>query len=229
MRPEDYPWEQAGHPGLLVGARLVPVAWDEVHPERGAVRTPSGVRSVAGVLRLLGAEPMEHRTLVVAVGSNGSAMALGRKLSRARVSGVVPMVPVAVDGLGVGHSAHLARRGYVPAAPHHDHRGSARVVTLFLDWDQLNAVDATEPNYRRVWLSATDYPLRPGLAADGFWVYESRWGVLGTNGRPLPLGPQHGAVTMHRQAGGGQGDGALTGWALLSARTPSSRSRRQTW
>src|SRR5918992_2265232 len=56
---------------------------------------------------------LDGRTLVLAVGSNASPVVLAGKLRRAGATGPVPMVRGDVDGLRVGHSAHVSLGGYV--------------------------------------------------------------------------------------------------------------------
>ncbi len=135
----------------------------------------------------------EKRSLVVAVGSNASPAVLHRKLAGAAVSTVVPFVRVTLRGLGIGHSGHVSRAGYVPAAPFADRAAGATLVGTWLEAQQLRALDATEPNYVRVRLAGAAYDLEPdcGERPADFSVYVSRWGVLrGEGDRPLTLTAQ---------------------------------------
>jgi hypothetical protein len=246
VRPQDYPWEPVREPSLLVGGRLVPlrappagaprasvprqvpIRWAEIHV---VAVTPTGrCHSLGATLRGLGGEGMAAREPVLAVGSNASARVLSDKLRRRRVSTTVPMWPVVVRNLAVGHSAHRSVPGYVPAAPWHSHGTSSQVVLLWLDRRQLAAVDRTEPNYRRVWLRDREYPTE-GVHVDGFWVYESRWGVLADRAgeEALLLTSQVHAERSFAAAGGAPGSGTAAGVTLLSAGTPSPRRRRRTW
>jgi hypothetical protein len=135
---------------------------------------------------------LDGRHLVLAVGSNASPGVLTGKLRRAGATGSVPMVRVEVDGLAVGHSAHVSRGGYVPAAPY----AASDTTTawgLWLTREQRVALDATEPNYTRVRLRAADRPiaLEDGGPPTAYELYVSRWGVLAVDGeRPVPLGSQ---------------------------------------
>src|SRR5919197_1207430 len=61
---------------------------------------------------------LDDRTMVLAVGANASPSGLADKLGRAGVTGAVGMVRAEVAGLTVGHSAHVSRRGCVPAGPY---------------------------------------------------------------------------------------------------------------
>jgi hypothetical protein len=134
---------------------------------------------------------LDGRSLVLAIGSNAAPAVLAGKLHRAGVTDPVPFVRAEVHGVAVGHSAHVSRGGYVPAAPY-----AADVVTeTWAQWltdEQRAAVDATEPNYTRVELAAADYPIRleDGRRVATYGIYASRWGVLAAGGVPLRLGTQ---------------------------------------
>jgi hypothetical protein len=139
------------------------------------------------------ARDTDGRTPLLAVGSNACAAVLARKL--ATVPGSLPVRVVRADGLGVGHSAHVSRRGYVPAAPFPS-PGSTVVRVLLVDSDQLAAVDATEPTYDRVAASALGVTVPEHPEAD---VYVSRAGVLAPpTAPPLPLRSQAELVTHLR-------------------------------
>jgi hypothetical protein len=141
------------------------------------------------------AEGLDGRRLVLTVGCNGDPAVLAGKLRRAGATGPVPMVRAEVTGLGIGHSAHVSRGGYLPAAPYASTALTPTTVTvaLWLTDEQRAAVDATEPNYNRVRLRADDYPigLEAGRTPKTYGVYVSRWGVVAVDGvRPVPLGSQ---------------------------------------
>jgi hypothetical protein len=141
---------------------------------------------------------VDGRRLVLAVGSNADPTVLAGKLRRAGATGPVSMVLARAVGLAVGHSAHVSPGGYLPAAPYAS-AVTTPVVALWLTPEQGAAVDATEPNYRRVRLSASQWPLAidAGEAPDDYDVYASRWGVLAPDGgRPVALGSQ---VALHRR------------------------------
>ncbi|USQ75507.1 hypothetical protein [Ornithinimicrobium cryptoxanthini] len=137
---------------------------------------------------------LQERVPVVAVGSNAAPSVLVRKLGGLLETGL-PVGSGIVDGLHIGHSAHVSARGYVAAAPA---RGDlTQPVTLcWFDAAQLAVLDATEPNYRRVRLPG-GMPCRlvtadgaGGPLVQGAQVYESVHGVLGESGHPLPLQDQ---------------------------------------
>lgn len=130
-------------------------------------------------------------TLMVTVGSNASPNVLRTKL--AHVSSQLPdLQRVTVGHLGIGHSAHVSRRGYLPAAPFFEAGAVTSATAIWVDDEQLAALDSTEPNYQRIPLRTTEHPLNSDLdeaLPDHFDVYVSRHGVIG-GPRPVPLGSQ---------------------------------------
>ncbi|MGH3453627.1 MAG: hypothetical protein ACRDPQ_13015 [Nocardioidaceae bacterium] len=134
---------------------------------------------------------LDDRTMVLAVGSNAAPSVLADKLRRVGVTGSVGMVRTEVAGLAVGYSAHVSRRGYIPAGPYAA-AGHTTGVALWLTEPQRSAIDATEPNYDRIALHRDDHPLRVELGEPPatFGVYVSRRGVLAVDGVPLRLGTQ---------------------------------------
>ena len=164
------------------------------YPWTAGLATRTG-RLTAGGLREgpLG-DDLHSRVAVVAVGSNASPTVLARKLGPVLARGL-PVAVGSVEGLTVGHSAHVSARGYVAAAPVRG--GGAHPVTVgWFDPDQLAVLDATEPNYRRVTLPES-MPCRASVEAageaavvSGAQVYASVHGVVGERGAPLPLGDQ---------------------------------------
>jgi hypothetical protein len=94
-----------------------------------------------------------------------------------------------VHDLAVGHVAHTAAPGYVPAAPYRADGQRMELVATWFDAEQLAVVDATEPNYDRVRLPAAHFPVRLGTGEEPQHVdvYASRWGVLAREDAPIPL------------------------------------------
>ncbi|WP_289017394.1 hypothetical protein [uncultured Ornithinimicrobium sp.] len=152
--PRGYPWAEPARPGVLGPAGFVEDAPD-----------------------------LQGRTPVVAVGSNASPTVLRAKLGGLLGTGL-PMTLTRVEGLQIGHSAHVSARGYVAAAPVRARPGTdvgaGTFVVCWFDQAQLARVDGTEPNYRRVRLDRTG----ERTAAQ---VYTSVHGVLGEGGTPLDL------------------------------------------
>lgn len=142
-------------------------------------------------------EQLEGRRAVVGVGSNASPAVLARKLHRAGAPTTVPLARAHVHGLGVGHSAHVSRAGYVAAAPFRAPEARTAVVVAFLTPEQLAALDATEPNYRRRPVDTEHHPVEvaglPALASVD--VYVSEHGLLA---EPTPHG--HHVLPLRRQA-----------------------------
>lgn len=166
--PRDYPWPEPARSGLL---------------------TPTGL--------LTGdhASSLADRTPVAAVGSNASPTILRHKLGPLLETGL-PITLAQVDGLAVGHSAHVSARGYVAAAPiaSPPDAGPRAVTLAWFDRAQLAAMDETEPNYRRTTLPSR-MPCRQGdVTVTGTEVYVSNHGVLGEAGVPLGLLAQGGVL-----------------------------------
>jgi hypothetical protein len=175
VNPNDYPWpdQHLRTPGVL--------RWD---------RAGYGVQP--------GGADVRGRTPVAAVGSNAAPAVLARKLA-ALGSGWVSMEPRALQGVQVGHSAHVSVQGYVPASPYVG-EGAAQAVVGWFDDEQLALLDATEPNYVRLRLDAD---------VD---VYASRWGVVAIDGVPVPLTGQAELLRLLRPpalAGGSLADPAV--------------------
>ncbi|MCK8614959.1 hypothetical protein [Gordonia sp. C13] len=148
--------------------------------------------------------PPPDTRLVVAVGSNAVPSVLRRKLGHLDPAGVLHLTRVRVANITVGHSAHVAARGYVPAAPVRTGHGTLETVAAWLSPPQTEALDLTEPNYDRRTVNTHDHPLiflgDPRLPADApatpdeFDIYVSRHGVLAdpATRAPLPFGSQAG-------------------------------------
>ncbi len=162
-----------------------------------------GADSLDRTLQRLGAAPLAERTPVLAVGSNAAASVVRHKLARRGVGVVVPLLTGVVRHLAIGHTAYVSRGGYVPAAPVHRARARTPVVLQLLDDDQLAAIDATEPGYDRVELTATRYPLllSGGLRPTRFHVYEASGGVLSLPGHGRRFLAQPEVLRALRDAG----------------------------
>ena len=122
---------------------------------------------------------------MVAVGSNASSSVMRVKLGHS-----VELFALEVGNLAVGHSAHVSRRGYVPATPITSPGASLTTMAAWLHADELATLDETEPNYDRLTVTTHDHPLNPPVA-ESFALYVSRHGALGDPaGRPLSFGTQ---------------------------------------
>ncbi|MFA9430317.1 hypothetical protein [Egicoccus sp. AB-alg2] len=162
------------------------------HPDAVAAPPAGGPSCLDDVLADAGLAATGDRVPVLAVGSNASPAQLHRKFSAAAVSTTVPIVPVTVRDLGIGHSAHVSPAGYVPAAPHLHRGATARVHLLWLDARQVRALDATEPNYRSVVLGRRHAArLSTGVSVTRCRLYVSRHRLLAPDGDVLPLTAQH--------------------------------------
>ncbi len=172
MHPLDYPGPAAVHAGWL--------AADGGWRDLGSAAVPEELRT--------------GRTCVVAVGSNAAPRVLAAKLTAAGVMTPVAMVPMHVVGLAIAHSAHVSPAGYVATTPYAAVGVRTRVVASWFAPDQLAALDATEPNYRRRRL-----PVELTGAPPAAQAYVSRWGVLAPGGIPLAPATQ---AEVHRVLAG---------------------------
>ena len=129
------------------------------------------------------AEPLDSRSLVVSIGSNSSPEVLRRKFGRPGypVSRILPLIRAESHHIGVGHSAHVSKAGYIAAAPYSQRGRRSTVWVAWLDERQLMALDETEPNYRRVELNGADCPLvlDNGERPESFSLFASRSGRAG--------------------------------------------------
>ena len=151
------------------------------------------------VLSAAGVALMRERLPTLAVGSNASPGQLASKFGLApHVSDVVPLTRVTVAGLGVGHSAHISKQGYIPYAPMRS-GGSMSLFMLWLDPDQLAHIDKTEPNYKPMFVKGSAFPaqLDSGEIVNEYSLYRGRWGVL----RTQPLGAPALASTQEKVIG----------------------------
>ena len=192
--PEDYPWVgPAVRSALLLDEGIV-----DLDPH-GGVEEPSeqaeeplvDIAAIEQALAEEGAAPLAERTLVLAVGSNQTPETIARKYRRSGrdIPVTTPFVRCTVHHLAVGHVAHIAVPGYLPAAPYRAEGERMELVATWFDEEQLAVVDETEPNYDRLRLSTKDYPLTlaTGQQPAHFDVYASVWGVLAHERRPIPL------------------------------------------
>jgi hypothetical protein len=129
---------------------------------------------------------------VLAVGSNAAPAHLLRKFEPRGVFCVVPMTKARVAGLRPGVSAHISVAGYVAATPVLARGEETALTVCWLDDAQLDALDDTERNYRRVLLPGDRFPVvLPSAEQLGACsAYVSRHGCLLNGGSARPLGPQ---------------------------------------
>ncbi|MEV2277422.1 hypothetical protein AB0I72_17745 [Nocardiopsis sp. NPDC049922] len=193
-RPLAYPGRIPDTSGVFLGDAYLPL-----RPRRGRSADVwsaefAGERmTLAGVLSRLGRAGLADRHPVVAVGSNAAPGQLRRKLLTRHVRPVIPMTSADVDGIAPGVSAHVNRRGYVPAAPVEVSGPTGRLFVLWLDDAELDALDATEPHYRRRLLPVDRHPvtLESGVRLPPCSVYVSGHGCLvDGEGRPRRLTDQ---------------------------------------
>lgn len=148
-----------------------------------------------------GTVPSAGSRLVIAVGSNAAPDVLRRKLAHVPSTDRICLRTVRVTNITVGHSAHVAARGYIPAAPILAGEGAITTTAAWLGPTHIDALDATEPNYDRQTVTTRDHPVlgRPSPLLPDEWtppatfdLYVSRHGVLAdpVTGDPVPFDAQ---------------------------------------
>lgn len=200
INPLDYPWDPPPTSGLIVGSEFLSLQLvdgrrlGQSHRRNGLDETSSSC-CLNKALVEANAAPLDGRYLVVSIGSNSSPDVMRRKLAQYRqpVSRVLPLIRAQLHNVGIGHSAHVSRIGYIAAAPYLRPGACNTVWVSWLDECQLLALEETEPNYRRIQLDGGTCPLvldngeRPGA----YSLFTSRWGVLtGGDGEKLPFTDQ---------------------------------------
>ncbi|MBT2519834.1 hypothetical protein [Arthrobacter sp. ISL-28] len=181
LDPLQYPWNPPKTSGLINGddfLPLQPAAWrlNKALVEADAAR-------------------LDSRFLVVSIGSNSSPDVMRRKFARYKqpVSRTLPLIRGQLSNIGIGHSAHVSRAGYIAAAPYFQMGARSTVWASWLDERQLMALEETEPNYRRIQLRGEACPLvmDNGECPETFSLFTSRWGILTDgNGENLPFSDQ---------------------------------------
>jgi len=184
--PLSYPGAAVSTSSLVTGGwfyRVVARAGADVDewlvvPDGGPLRLASG-NTMGEVLAKAGASPMAGRRPVLAVGSNAAPSQLRAKFSSSGVSDIVPITRVEVEGLRVGHSAHISASGYIPYAPFAcEDPGSAALAITWLDTAQVQLIDKTEPNYAPCAISSLPAALESGRLVTDYVLYRSKWGLL---------------------------------------------------
>ncbi|MFF1923710.1 hypothetical protein ACFVW8_24450 [Streptomyces sp. NPDC058221] len=187
--PLTYPGRPTPEPSLLDGNVLLRLG---VRPMRLGDWYVEEKLQLDEELKQRGQVVAGRRHPVIAVGSNASPGQVSHKLSRLGLPVSVPMVPVRVEGIGVGCSGHISPAGYVAGTPYVDREANTVLVVAWLDSEQLEAVDATEfPDYQRAILPGDEFPMTmpSGERLGGAYIYFSSHGVLaGPDGTPRPGG-----------------------------------------
>ncbi len=192
--PLTYPGRLPQTSGVLADDRFIPLRSVDGEPAGNWLVKDDGQEvRLADYLRGLSAEPLDTRHRVIAVGSNAAPSQLYRKFTNQGVRPVIPLTLADVHGIAPGVSAHINRNGYVPAAPITVPGEVSRLFVLWLNDQQLEALDATEPNYHRRLLSESEFPVRlvSGVSLPSCYVYFGKHGCLiDSSGAPLRLDTQ---------------------------------------
>jgi hypothetical protein len=223
MDPLQYPWDPPRTSGVINGNDFLPLQLAAGRPLGQSHRRHGAEDSLPSccldeVLDEAGAAPLDTRSPVVSIGSNSSPDVMRRKLAKHRqpVSRILPLVRGQLHNIGVGHSAHVSKAGYIAAAPYFQ---LGECTTVWVSWPdelQLMALDETEPNYRRIQLDGEACPLvlDNGEYPETFSLYTSRWGVLTDgDGGKLPFLDQ--PALFRLLAGSGTGEDLRDGKSVF--------------
>ena len=174
-----------------------PLTYPGAVPPFSFLFTGDGVEAVAegadaldqvgeGLARL-GAVGLDRRHVVVAYGSNRSPAQLRAKFAGSGVAPVVPVLRARVHGLAVVHACHVARYGSIPATVVAVPEVVSEVAVTYLDDDQCELIDATEPVHERPVVDGDLHPLRllGGTPVASYRCYRSTRAVLTLDGRPI--------------------------------------------
>jgi hypothetical protein len=193
LDPLSYPGSLVSEPGLLHGSEYLAIR-PTADPVCDWKLDSAAMFSLDDYLAAIDQPLVGERHPVVAIGSNASPGQLRHKLSRLGLPVVVPISPLRIVGVNIGVSAHISPAGYVAISPYADPETSCEVYITWFDSAQLEAVDATEyPEYRRIMISSTDYPmdLPSGEPVDVAYLYVNTNGVLAEpDGTPMIGGDQ---------------------------------------
>jgi hypothetical protein len=117
---------------------------------------------------------------------------LYRKFTAVGVRPVIPLTLADVRGIVPGVSAHVSLHGYLPATPVVVRGEVSRLFLLWVDDEQAEALDLTEPNYHRRSISS-GFPARlvSGIPLPEYHLYVGKHGHLADpSGVPLRLHAQ---------------------------------------
>ena len=188
--PEHYPGALVTSSCLVTGSWLYPLrvqagerlgtAWLEL--DGGPLSGHGTGLSLDELLAAAGVAVMDDRYPVLAVGSNAAPGQLRHKFGlTGDTSDIVPLTRPTVRGVGVGHSPHVSKAGYVPYVPiAGDCEATRDLFVLWLDADQVVQIDATEPNYFPTVVFGSQFPteLENGEHLERYALYRGKWGAL---------------------------------------------------
>jgi hypothetical protein len=193
--PLSYPGALPGEDGVLVDGCYLPLRYVPARQVGSwLVEIDDTPIELDVLLEKQGRPITGDRFPVVSVGSNAAPAQLHGKFVRKGVRPLVPLVNAKVFGMAAGVSAHVSRAGYIPGTGVLLSGGVASLFVAWLDVDELQVIDASEPNYYRVLLDGSIYPvvLPSGERLGACSLYVSKWGCLvGRDGNPRPLASQN--------------------------------------
>lgn len=157
LDPLQYPWDSPHTSGLMSGNDFLPLQPAAVRlpgqsHQRDRMEDLGSSWSLNKALAEADAAPLDSRSLVVSIGANSSPDVMRRKFARYKqpVSGTLPLIRGQLHNIGVGHSAHVSKAGYIAAAPYFQFGVCSTVWASWLDERQLMALEETEPTRHAV-------------------------------------------------------------------------------
>jgi hypothetical protein len=158
------------------------IIWDPERPPEIRIRDEN--ENLDNRLLRLNATSVEFRYPIVALGSNASPSQLQRKYQGRGVSTAIPVFRATLHGIDAVYSAHMSSYGAIPAAPVASDGAQVEIHVTFVDQLQLRILDETEPNYIRVRVDGSRFPLllESTESLSEYYMYLSRHGVLCLDG-----------------------------------------------
>lgn len=129
----------------------------------------------------------EHRTPVLAAGSNQSHEQLIRKFSVLDGDVTIPCVRGKLHDFDVVYAAHITGYGSIPATFQASPGTQVQVFVSWFDERQLDRMHATEGNYTFDRLSPIRIVLDHGQKLIEAYAYSSKVGCLNREGEPVAL------------------------------------------
>jgi hypothetical protein len=189
--PREYPYELPSSSSLVLAhgeAAIAELDRTDIGSWKVLAEEGEAPVQVSALGERYAAARKARRWPVIAYGSNANPDALRRKLSKGAPPLFVPLLAATLPGFDTVYSAHVSTYGAIPATLYASPGASLSTYVLLLDEEQLELMDATEPNYRRNLLRVRDrLQLEDGPSLAEAYAYMSRWGALSVDGSPVGL------------------------------------------
>jgi hypothetical protein len=182
QRAYAYPFDLPERSCVFVNGRLFGLeSFAPEEPCRSEVTLDDRQVQLGDLMTEMGVEAphdVTGRRLVFGYASNPTLTALRRKFGATGRDEVIPVVASRLRHLDVVYSAHISRYGSIPATLQASRDTVVRVHGLLLSPEQLQVLDATEPNYHLARLGGVDVETEFGESHSEVEAYVSRHGCL---------------------------------------------------